>query len=108
MRIWLMKVQFEIVKGKHPDRQAFAGYDASVWERHLAFLLGPKAAGYPANGSTALRWEDLLAYEYALRKTATDQVNDEAANFTEALLAAMTDGDLRSTHFTLPLTVSGK
>ena len=82
MRIGLMKAQFEIVKSKHPDRLAFAGYDPSVWERHLAYLLGPRVAGYTAHGSTTLRWEDLLAYEYALRKTATDQVNDGTANFT--------------------------
>ena len=92
-RIALMKVQFEIARGKHPDRLAFSGYDPSVWERHLSYLLGPKVAGYTAHGNTSLRWEDLLAYEHALRKTATDQVNDGLAGFTAALLAAMKDGD---------------
>ena len=65
-------------------------------------------AGYAAHGGTSLRWEDLLAYEFAIRKSATDLVNDGLSSFTEGLISAWKDGDLRSTHFTLPLTVSGK
>ena len=94
------------MRGRHPDRLAFAKYDPSIWERLLTYLSGPRAAEYTAHGNTTLRLEDSLAYEYALRKSATEQVNDGTANFTDGLLAAMKDGGLRSTHFTLPLTVS--
>ena len=108
MRIQLMKVQFEIVRNKHPDRLVFAKYDPMAWDRFLSYLLGSKVAGYSAHSGTTLRWEDLLAYEYALRKFATEYVNDGTGGFTEGLMIALKDGDLKSTYFTLPLTVSGK
>ena len=46
--------------------------------------------------------------DFALRKHATDHVNDGLGGFTVGVVSAMKDGDLRSTFFTLPLAVSGK
>ena len=43
-----------------------------------------------------------------MRKFATELVNDNECGFTEGLNRAIKDGDLKSTFFTLPLTVSGK
>ena len=108
LRYGLMKVQFEIVKSKHPDRLLFDQYDPQIWERFVSYLLGPTIAGYSAHSGTTLRWEDLLGYELAMRRAATEAVNDGTSGFTIGLANAMKDGDLKSTYFTLPLTVSGK
>ena len=86
----------------------FSKYEKAVWDRYVSFLLGPRVLGYTAHAGTKLRWEDLLSYDFALRKHATDHVNDGKGGFTEGLTLAMTDGDLSSTFFALPLAVSGK
>ena len=96
MRLNLMKIQFEIAKSKHPDRLLFDKYDPMLWERFVAYLLGPKIAGYSAHSGTSLRWEDLLAYEFAMRRAATEAVNDGVSGFAVGLTNAMKDGDLIS------------
>ena len=108
MRVQLMKIQFEVTRGKFADRLVFAKYDQTIWGRYISFILGPRVAGYSAHAGTKIRWEDLLSYDFALRKFATDHVNDGHGGFTEGLGLAMKDGDLQSTFFFLPQAVSGK
>ena len=45
VRINLMKIQFEIVRSKHPDRLAFAGYDPSVLGEAYLLLVGSQSGG---------------------------------------------------------------
>ena len=108
LRVQLMRIQFEVTRSKFLDRLVFSKYEPAIWERYVSFLLGPRVCGYTAHAGTKLRWEDLLSYDFAMRKHATDFVNDGKGGFTDGLTLAMGDGDLRSTFFTLPLAVSGK
>ena len=83
MRIQIMRNQSELTKEKHAERLAFAKYDQRIWDRYITFMLGPRVTRYTAHSGTKLRWDDLLSYDFALRKLAIDHVNDGNGGFTE-------------------------
>ena len=79
----------------------------AVWEKFTTFLIGSKVVGYGAHGGTALVG-GFTCLRTGHAEEAIEAVNDGDSGFAEALRRAMKDGDLKSTCFTLPLTVSGK
>ncbi len=106
-RILLMKVHWDLVIAQFGDKRAFADYDREVWTRHVDFLLGERIFGYRACG-LRLSWDDLLNFEWELRRSALKKVNKGEATLCEALTQATKDPDLKQLHFTLPLSTSGR
>ncbi len=107
-RYRLMKAHWEIIRAKFNDRRAFERYQPEVWDTLVNFLLGPEIYGYRAHGGTRLRWDDLLAFEFEIRRAAMVKVTDGVQPLTEALTSSWKDPDLKGTHFTLQLVTSGK
>ncbi len=107
-RYRLMQVHWELVKARFPDRRCFAAFDSTVWNLIVNHLLGPKIAGYRAPGGVGLRWADLLAYEFEIRRKAIEMLTDGTHTLTDALRVTYLDADLKGTHFTLQLVAAGK
>ncbi len=106
-RINLMQIQWDVAQAQFKDKRTFIGYDREVWAAHVNYLLGERIYGYRACG-LRLGWQELLTYEFEMRKHAIKRGNRGEAPFCEALKAAHQDPDLKQLFFTLPLSTMGK
>ncbi len=106
-RIQLMKRQWDVVVAQFGDKRAFVNYDREVWTRHAEYVLGESIFGYRACG-LRLGWEEILTYEFELRRFALKKVNRGELSLCAAMAEAIKDSDLKQLHFTLPLTTMGK
>ncbi len=106
-RLNLMQIQWDVAVAQFSEKRAFVGYDREVWTAHVNYLLGERVYGYRACG-LRIGWNELLQYEYEIRRLAIKRVNRGEANLCEALAAALKDPDLKQLHFTLPLSTMGK
>ncbi len=106
-RYKVMSTHWEMMKIKHPDRPVFKHLDDRVWAKLLDYLLGPTVAKYRSSKGVGLAWDDLLKYEFEIRKKAMRLVTNSGKTIADALKEAMKDDELRSLHFTLQLVTSG-
>ncbi len=102
-----MQLHWELMKMKHADREIFKHLSDKTWAKILEYLLGPKVWKYRSNKGVGLTWEDLLTYEFEIRKRAMRRVTSHGETIDEALKEAMNNDELRSLHFTLALVTSG-
>ena len=79
-----------------------------MWDKHLNWLLGPKVWAYNSAAGFGLSWDDLLEYDYRVRKEAMKRVTREAMRLGPALQAARDCPVLMQRYFTLQLCTSGK
>ncbi len=107
-RYRLMRVHWELVKSRYPDRRCFANFEPNVWGTIVDHLLGPKIWGFRAPGNVGLRWSDLLQYEFEIRRKAVEKLTDGTHTITDALKSTYLDADIKGTHFTLQLVTGGK
>ncbi len=107
-RYRLMRVHWELVKSRYPDRRCFAGFESGIWGTIVDHLLGPKIWGFRAPGGVGLRWSDLLQYEFEIRRKAVERLTDGTHTITDALKSTYLDADIKGTHFTLQLVTGGK
>ncbi len=98
-----MIMHWELMKMRHPDREIFRQMSAKSWMSVLNYLLGPKVYKYKSNRGTSLSWEDLLGYEFEIRKRAMRRITSHNVTIHEALQEAMENYELRAMQFTLPL-----
>ena len=73
----------------------------------LEYLLGPKVYGYKSSRGVRLSWDDVLNYEFEIRKRAMRRINANNETIANALKEARENDELRSLHFTLQLVTSG-
>ncbi len=73
-RIQLTKRHWDVVVAQFGDKRAFINYDREVWTRHAEYILGESVYGYRACG-LRLGWEELLTYEFEIRRFALKKVN---------------------------------
>ena len=107
MRYRIMSTHWELMKIKHPDRETFKHLTAQTWNDILEYLLGPKVYGYKSGRGVRLSWDDLLSYEFEIRKRAMRRVNAQGETIASALKEAKGNDELRSLFFTLQLVTSG-
>ena len=103
----LIRVQWQVVCLKYPDRHLCVRFDEGIWDRLLRYLLGPKVWEYRTRASVGIQWEDLLEYEYQIRKLAFKKVSRKQLRLSEALEEAMDDVRLHQQYFTLQICTSG-
>ncbi len=96
------------MKIKHPERPVFKHLDDKVWNKLLDYLLGPTVNKYRSSRNIGLTWDDLLKYEFEIRKKAMRLVTNGGRTIAEAIKEATQDDELRSLHFTLQLVTSGR
>ncbi len=104
----LMKRHWEVIRLRYPDRQMFQGYTSEVWDDLIRHLLGPKIHLYRSRKGWGISWEDLLEYEFQIRKKAYKQVTKQGTTLQEALREAMDCEKLKQEYFTLQLCTSGQ
>ncbi len=102
-----MSMHWEIMKLKHPERDVFKHLTPKTWTHLLDYLLGPTVYKYRTEKGVRLSWNDLLNYEFEIRKKAMRKVTSHNFTIAEAIKSAMKDDELRSIHFTLALVSSG-
>ncbi len=107
-RYKIMSAHWEMMKLKHPGRAVFKHLDGKVWADVLDYLLGPTVAKYRSSKGVGLAWEDLLKYEFEIRKKAMRLVTNSGYTIADAIKKATKDDELRSLHFTLQLVTSGR
>ncbi len=72
-RYKVMITHWEMMKIKHPERPVFKHLDDRVWNKLLEYLLGPTVGKYRSSKGVGLAWDDLLKYEFEIRKRRCDE-----------------------------------
>ena len=103
-----MWLHWEIMKLKHPDRDVMAHLSRESWDGVLDYLLGATVWGYASRSGCRLQWQDLLNYEFEIRRKAFKLVTYKKLTLDDALSAARKDEELRNFHFTLQLVTSSQ
>ncbi len=102
-----MQLHWALMKMKHSDREIFKHLTDASWAKVLEYLLGPKVWKYRSSKGVGLSWDDLLTYEFEIRKRAMRRVTSHGVTIDDALTEAVGNDELRSMHFTLALVTSG-
>ncbi len=106
-----MRHHWGVVRLRHGSRPFLAGLTGDFWAEHVEFLLGAEVYGYCVRDSNdnilvSLSWSDFLNFEMEVRKRAIRRVNEDGAEFAEALREARTNGELRTKFLVQRLAVS--
>ena len=103
-----MRTHWQVTVRKYNDRDFFSQYSDAIWDVHINWLLSPRVWGYKASSGVGLSWEDLLEYDYRIRKEAMKRVTRNGLRLETALSMARECPVLMQRHFTLQLCTSGK
>ncbi len=103
----IMKRHWEVVKLRYPDRAIFRKYCSTVWDDLIRHLLSNKVYMYRSRKGYGIAWEDLLDYEYNIRKWALRLVRKNNQPLMEALREARDCPKLEQKFFTLQLCTTG-
>ncbi len=106
-RYALMRVAWEVVRLRYPDYAFLQDYDGGVWERLVSYILGEKIYGYRSRNNIGLRWDDLLQYEFQIRKSALRDCTKNKTSLSKSLMKALKCNELHQEYFTLQLCTSG-
>ncbi len=105
----LMKVHWQVVRLRFPDRSIFFDYADTIWDELVAYLLGPRVWQYRSDRGYGLSWNDMLTYGYEIRKEAMRNASVRRGTpLAKALREAMECGKLENRFFTLPLATSAE
>ncbi len=105
----LMKVHWQVVRLRFPDRRIFLDYHDGVWDELVNFLLGPRVWQYRSEKNYGISWGDMLTYAYEIRKEAMRNASARGqVPLARALTEAMENGRLENRYFTLPLATSAE
>ncbi len=104
----LMKTHWEVIQLRYPDRALFNDYRSSVWDDLIRQLLGPEVYGYRSRKEYGIAWEDLLDYEFNIRKAAYKEVTKNNKPLHLALKDALACPRLQQKYFTLQLCTTGQ
>ena len=73
----MTRVHWQVTQLKCSERELLAGYSDSMWDQHVNRLLSPRVGGYTSAAGVGLSWNDLLEYDFRVRKEALQQVSRE-------------------------------
>ena len=96
---------------RHSNRAVLQGLNPQLFEDYVTYLLGEHcyalqgktAEGYVINGPS---WNQLLVYEYQVRRKAWHLVQHDGTPFKEALKAAWKDPVVKERYLTTPVALS--
>ncbi len=105
----LMKVHWQVVRLRFPDRPIFVNYADTIWDELVTYLLSPRVWQYRTDRGYGITWNDLLTYGYEIRKEAMRNASARrGVPLTLALTEAMNCGKLENRFFTLPLATAAE
>ena len=104
----IMRVQWQVTQLKYSERELFIAYSDGMWDQHVNWLLSPRVWGYTSASGVGLAWDDLLEYDFRVRKEAMQQVSRKGSLMGPALLTAQQCPTLLQRYFTLQLCTSGR
>ncbi len=106
LRYLLIKTHWEVVRLRYPERFLFNGYRGEIWDEVVRHMLGPDVWQYRSRKGYGISWEDLLDYEYQVRKAAFKQIT-KGTPIHIALHDALHCTKLEQKYFTLQLCTTG-
>ncbi len=102
----IMITHWEVIRLKHPDRPFLVGLSKDSWMDMLEYLLGEDVYEYAGPRGTRYLWDDLLAYEFEMRRFAIKLTCDGTHTLASALVAARKDNELRTKYFVTCLALT--
>jgi hypothetical protein len=110
-RLKVLSLGLMMLSLKHTNRQFLAPINPQLFEDFVSYLLsdncyylaGKSAEGYNVNGPS---WQQLLIYEYQIRKRAWASVQNQGLDFPTALRTAWKDASVKERFLTTPIALA--
>jgi len=104
----VMALHWEMVHLKGAGRAILKDYTVQVFDRHVDYILGDECHLIGEANPTMCcgpTWDLLMKYEFEVRKRAIRTVNEGGATLAEAMVAARTSIEHRTSYFITPLAM---
>ncbi len=105
-RMKTMAMCWELTRMKYPERKTLQGLKTQVFTDLVEHLLGEYVWQFRGPADQQITWNDLLEYEWQIRKRAMRWVRQHKNTVAEAIARAMRDQEVRTTFFLTQLACS--
>ncbi len=105
-RLKTMAMCWELTRLRYPDRRTLAGLTTQVFADLVEYLLGEMVWQFRGPADQQVSWNDVLEYEWQIRKRAMRWVRQQTYTVGESIKMAMRDQEVRTTFFLTQLACS--
>ena len=110
-RVKLLGYTLIMLSLKHTNRTFLQGLNPQLFEEFLSYILGEHVYGLTGKSSEGFTisspsWQQILIYEYQIRKKAFERVSSLGETFSEALRRSWADPIIKERYLTTPMALS--
>ncbi len=105
-RMKTMAMCWELTRMKYPERRTLKGLTSQVFTDLVEYLLGELVWQFRGPADQQITWNDVLEYEWQIRKRAMRWVRQQKYTVGESISMAMKDQEVRTTFFLTQLACS--
>ncbi len=105
-RMKTMAMCWELTRMRYPDRRTLSGLTTQVFTDLVEYLLGELVWQFRGPADQQVSWNDVLEYEWQIRKRAMRWVRQQKYSVGESITMAMKDQEVRTTFFLTQLACS--